>query len=166
MVALNDGKIRQYINSGYIGCVPEPTDEQYQPGTLDVRIGGNIINMKTGEAINANDTITFEPDTFYLGTTLEYLSIPPDLLPELTGRSSFGREGLMIHVTAGLLDPGFEGTVTLEIKNIGHKPITVNVGERIGQIKFTQMCAPAERPYGTIGHYQHQDGATRSRRNV
>lgn len=163
---LPDYEIRRYINSGYIGCSPEPEDSQYQPATLDVRLGETFIIDDREYTVPEGKKLTVGPGEFMLGTTLEYLSIPDDILAELTGKSTYAREGLTVHITAGLIDPGFQGTITLEIKNVSNKPVHLTVGEPIGQVKFAEMWGPAERPYNEHdNHYQYQDGATRSRRD-
>jgi len=101
-----------------------------------------------------------------LGSTLERVGIPPDLAARLEGKSSLGRLGLMTHSTAGFLDPGFHGHVTLELSNVANLPITLYPGMRIGQIAVFQLTTPAERPYGSRGSrskYQGQQGPTPSR---
>ena len=101
-----------------------------------------------------------------LGSTLERIRLPDDLVARLEGKSSLGRLGLLIHSTAGFIDPGFDGHVTLELSNVANLPITIYYGMRIGQLSFVQLSEPAEFPYGADGlgsKYQGQAGPTPSR---
>ena len=101
-----------------------------------------------------------------LGSTLERVTLPDDLVARLEGKSSLGRLGLLIHSTAGFIDPGWDGHVTLELSNVANLPITIYYGMKIGQLSFVQMTEPAESPYGSSGlgsKYQGQTGPTPSR---
>jgi dCTP deaminase len=101
-----------------------------------------------------------------LGATLERVTLPDDLVARLEGKSSLGRLGLLIHSTAGFIDPGFDGHVTLELSNVANLPITIYQGMKIGQISFMQMTEPASTPYGSSrlgSKYQGQRGPTPSR---
>ena len=101
-----------------------------------------------------------------LGSTLERVTLPDDLVARLEGKSSLGRLGLLIHSTAGFIDPGWDGHVTLELSNVANLPITIYPGMKIGQLSFVQLTEPAERPYGSEGigsKYQGQRGPTPSR---
>ena len=98
-----------------------------------------------------------------MGTTLERICVPDDVLGKLEGKSSLGRLGLMIHSTAGYIDPGWNGQITLELSNVANLPILLRPGMRIGQISFERMSSPVDVPYGAPGlgsHYQGQVGAT------
>ncbi len=101
------------------------------------------------------------PGEFVLGSTVERVAIPDDLVARLEGKSSLGRLGLLIHSTAGYIDPGFEGTITLELSNVARLPIAIYPGMPIGQISFLQMTTPVDRPYR--GKYGGQEGPTASR---
>ncbi len=101
-----------------------------------------------------------------LGSTLERIRLPDDHVARLEGKSSLGRLGLLIHSTAGFVDPGWNGHVTLELSNVANLPITIYYAMKIGQLSFVQLTEPAERPYGTgdLGSkYQGQRGPTPSR---
>ena len=101
------------------------------------------------------------PGEFVLGSTLERVALPDDLVARLEGKSSLGRLGLLIHSTAGFIDPGWDGHVTLELSNVANLPITIYHGMKIGQISFMQLTEPAETPYGSDGlgsKYQGQRG--------
>ena len=89
------------------------------------------------------------PNQFVLGSTLEYVEIPNHLVSRLEGKSSLGRVGLLIHSTAGYVDPGFKGNLTLELSNVSNLPITLYKGMKIGQMSFTQLTTPVETPYGS-----------------
>lgn len=102
---------------------------------------------------------------FVLASTVEKVHIPRDLVAQVNGKSSHGRRGLVVHQTAGFIDPGFRGTVTLELSNASSWPIRITPGMPICQLVFFQMTSPSERPYGSKGlgsHYQGQAGATAS----
>jgi dCTP deaminase len=101
-----------------------------------------------------------------LGSTLERVALPDDMVARLEGKSSLGRLGLLIHSTAGYVDPGWDGYLTLELSNVANLPITIYPGMKIGQISFFRLTTPAERPYGSTGtrsKYQGQRGPTASR---
>lgn len=112
------------------------------------------------------EPVFVHPKEFILGSTLERVALPFDLVARLDGRSSLGRLGIVIHSTAGFIDPGFSGHVTLEISNLSNLPIALYPGMRIAQISFHRMTTPAEAPYGQrrLGSkYQGQDAPTASR---
>lgn len=113
-----------------------------------------------------DEPLILHPGEFVLGSTLELIGIPADLVARLEGKSSLGRLGLLIHSTAGYVDPGWQGHLTLELSNMANLPITLYYGMKIAQISFLQMTSPAERLYGDpeLGsRYQGQDGPTSSR---
>ncbi len=106
------------------------------------------------------------PGEFVLGSTLERITLPDDLVARLEGKSSLGRLGLLIHSTAGFIDPGWDGHVTLELSNVANLPITIYHGMKIGQVSFMQLSEPAASPYGSTAlgsKYQGQRGPTPSR---
>src|SRR5207237_4870977 len=136
-----------------------------QPSSVDVRVDRffrvfhnnryPFIDVKKEQAeltelVEADDDHPFvlHPGEFVLGSTLERVRLPDDLVARLEGKSSLGRLGLLIHSTAGFLDPGWAGHVTLELSNVANLPITTQPGMRIGQIAFMQMTEPAAPPYG------------------
>ena len=112
------------------------------------------------------DSFMLHPGEFVLGSTLERVAVPTDLVARVEGKSSLGRLGLVIHSTAGFIDAGFDGHVTLELANLANLPITLYPGMKIGQISFIKMTSPAEKPYGSGAKgskYQGQRGPTPSR---
>jgi dCTP deaminase len=119
-----------------------------------------LVEVKDGEAF------MLHPGEFVLGSTLERVGVPSDLVARVEGKSSLGRLGLVIHSTAGFIDAGFDGHVTLELANLANLPITLYPGMKIGQISFIKMTSPAEKPYGSGAKgskYQGQRGPTPSR---
>ena len=116
--------------------------------------------------VEGAEAFILHPGEFVLGSTLERVTLPDDLVARLEGKSSLGRLGLLIHSTAGFIDPGWDGHVTLELSNVANLPITSYPGMKIGQLSFVQLSEPAERPYGSAGigsKYQGQRGPTPSR---
>jgi dCTP deaminase len=181
-VVLSDGAIRRLVADGRIGI--DPYDESLlQPSSLDVRVDRLFrvfrnsrypyIDVKAEqdeltELVEVADDEAFilHPGEFVLGSTLERVSLPDDLVARLEGKSSLGRLGLLIHSTAGFIDPGWDGHVTLELSNVANLPITIYAGMKSGQLSFVQLSEPAERPYGAGGlgsKYQGQRGPTPSR---
>jgi dCTP deaminase len=116
--------------------------------------------------IKEDDVFVLHPGEFVLGSTAERVQLPSDLVARLEGKSSLGRLGLLIHSTAGFVDAGWNGHLTLELSNVANLPITLYPGMKIGQISFLRMTTPADAPYGSesVGSkYQGQKGPTPSR---
>lgn len=159
---LSDREIRKELEGGNV--VVEPLDpEQIQPSSIDLRLGDSIVTPDGSS--EGHDTITFPPgNRVILGTTVEYVEIPSHLCGVLHDRSSIARIGLMGQ-TAGFIDPGFSGELTLELSNLTNEPIELPVGTRVCQMALLKMTSEAECPYGSEGlgsHYQGQKGATSS----
>lgn len=170
MAVLSDGSILDRIESGSLKISPiVDMEAQLQPGSFDIRLGPKYTNKHTGEEFDArerdDELLVFEPNTFYLAHTLERVEMPADLSAEVTGRSSIGREGAMIHITAGWVDAGFEGDITLEVYLVANEPLELAHGQRVGQLVFHEMDKPAMSPYGekTGSKYQNQEGPTEGR---
>jgi dCTP deaminase len=182
VVVLSDRTIRRLLNEGRIEI--DPLDEDLiQPSSVDVRVDRYFrvfhnarypfIDVKEPqddltELVEVDEGTPFilHPGEFVLGSTLERIKLPDDLVARLEGKSSLGRLGLLIHSTAGFIDPGWDGHVTLELSNVANLPITIYHGMKIGQLSFVQMTESAERPYGAeaLGSkYQGQRGPTPSR---
>ena len=181
-MVLSDRTIERLIADGRITI--DPYDEALlQPSSLDVRVDRYFrvfhnarypfIDVKQPQEaltelveVSEDEPFILHPGEFVLGSTLEVVSLPDDLVARLDGKSSLGRLGLLIHSTAGFIDPGFEGNVTLELSNVANLPITIYQGMKIGQISFMQMTEPATAPYGSgaLGSkYRGQRGPTPSR---
>jgi dCTP deaminase len=181
-VVLSDRTIRQEIESGRI--VIDPFDaSNVQPSSVDVRVDRQFrvfhnarypfIDVRQPmdgltELVEISDDEPFilHPGEFVLGQTLERVTLPDDLVARLEGKSSLGRLGLLIHSTAGFVDSGFSGNLTLELSNVANLPITIYHGMPIGQISFMRMDGPVERPYGSGeagSKYQGQAEPTPSR---
>jgi dCTP deaminase len=180
-VVLSDRTIRRLLDEGRIEI--EPYDESLlQPSSVDVRVDRYFrvfhnarypfIDVREPqedltELVQVDDEpFILHPGEFVLGSTLERIRLPDDLVARLEGKSSLGRLGLLIHSTAGFIDPGWDGHVTLELSNVANLPITIYRGMKIGQLSFVQLSEPAESPYGSGGlgsKYQGQKGPTPSR---
>jgi dCTP deaminase len=180
-VVLSDRTIGRLINEGRIEI--DPYDASLlQPSSLDVRVDRYFrvfrnnryphIDVKreqedlTEQVAIDDEPFILHPGEFVLGSTLERVRLPDDLVARLEGKSSLGRLGLLIHSTAGFIDPGFDGHVTLELSNVANLPITIYHAMKIGQLSFMQLSEPASTPYGAdaLGSkYQGQRGPTPSR---
>ena len=181
-MVLSDRSIRDEIEAGRI--VIEPYDpEQIQPSSVDVRVDRRFrvfhnarypyIDVRQPmeeltELVEVRDGEPFilHPGEFVLGQTLETVTLPDDLVARLEGKSSLGRLGLLIHSTAGFVDSGFSGHLTLELSNVANLPITIYEAMPIGQISFMRMDGPVEHPYGSResrSKYQGQAEPTPSR---
>ena len=178
---LSDHSLREELAAGRI--VVEPFDERcVQPSSIDVKLSNlfrvfrnhtsGVIDVKAAvdltEPVEIPDDGVFmlHPGEFVLGSTLERIAVPDDIVARIEGKSSLGRLGLIIHSTAGFIDPGFDGHITLELTNIATLPITLYPAMKIGQVSFMRMTTPADRPYGqgaTGSKYQGQRGPTPSR---
>src|SRR3954470_22477704 len=179
---LSDRSIREELAAGRIGI--EPLDENcIQPSSVDLHLDrffrvfrnhtSRVIDVKEDQAdltdlveIADDDAFILHPGEFVLGSTSERVALPSDLVARLEGKSSLGRLGLLIHSTAGFVDAGWDGHLTLELSNVANLPITLYPGMKIGQISFLRMTTPADLPYGSKGvgsKYQGQRGPTPSR---
>lgn len=181
---LADRDIRDKIKKGILSITPYD-DASVQPSSVDLHLGDNFLvfdnhnqslidtRHKTDKLmrriiIRGDGPIILHPREFILGTTVEKIKMPTDLVGRLDGKSSLGRIGLIIHSTAGYIDPGFEGQITLEISNLSNLPIALYKDMKICQISFVQMTGPAQYPYGHSklkSHYQHQKGTVGSNLN-
>jgi dCTP deaminase len=182
-VILSDRTIREELAAGRIVIDPLG-DAAVQPSSGDLRLDRHfrvfrnhtlaVIDVKVDNTaltelvwvVDDDDPFILHPGEFVLGSTLEHVSVPSDLVARLEGKSSLGRLGLLIHSTAGFVDAGFQGQLTLELSNVANLPITLYPGMKIGQISFIRMTTEAEQPYGSsaVGSkYQGQTGPRPSR---
>ena len=181
MSVLSDRDIAAALAGGRVRV--EPYDqEDLQPSSIDLHLDRSFrvfrnnrypfIDVRTPqpdltELLNVADDEPFvlHPGEFVLGQTLEWVELPDDLVARLEGKSSLGRLGLLIHSTAGYVDPGWKGKLTLELSNVAKLPIALYFGMKIGQISFFAMSSPVDRPYGSKGlgsKYQGQSEPTAS----
>ena len=181
MSVLADRDIRSALEAGRIRI--DPYDPAcLQPSSVDLHLDREFrvfrnnrypyIDPRTPqpdltEVVGVDDDEAFilHPGEFVLGQTLEWVELPNDVVARLEGKSSLGRLGLLIHSTAGYVDPGWKGNLTLELSNVANLPIALYFGMRIGQISFFAMSGPVERPYGSSGlgsKYQGQSTPTAS----
>jgi dCTP deaminase len=181
-VILSDRDIKAAIADGRIGIDPFDAVD-VQPSSVDLHVDRffrtfhnaryPFIDVKKPmdeltELVDMKEDEPFilHPGEFVLGSTMEYVRLPHDLVARLEGKSSLGRLGLLIHSTAGYVDPGFEGHLTLELSNVANLPITIYPNMKIGQISFFRLSSVAENPYGSskVGSkYQGQRGPTPSK---
>lgn len=179
MAIFSDISIKRVIGEGKVVIQPY-SEELVQPSSIDVRLGNTFRVFRNHSAAcidpKANNHVTEEitvgeegfvihPGEFVLGVTMEHVTLPADIVARLEGKSSLGRIGLLVHATAGYIDPGFSGQITLEMSDIANLPIRLYPGMRIGQISLHALTEPAEKPYGSggVGKYQGQTGPTDSR---
>jgi dCTP deaminase len=179
---LSDATILEQVQSGRIRI--DPWDPALvQPASVDLRLGDSFRvfhNHRTSAidlrdppsglteevALKTNESFVIHPGEFCLGRTLEWVELPDDIVARIEGKSSIGRLGLIVHATAGFCDPGWKGTLTLELNNLTRVPIKLYPGLPIAQLSFMALDRPAARPYGSpeLGsHYQGQRAATESR---
>lgn len=179
---LSDRDIRAEIEDGRLGIDPFD-DSLIQPSSVDVRLDNlfRVFNntrythidpaerqdeLTTLVEPKVDEPFVLHPGEFVLGATLERCTLPDDLAGRLEGKSSLGRLGLLTHSTAGFIDPGFSGHITLELSNVANLPITLWPGMKIGQLCLLRLTSPAEHPYGSTkagSKYQGQRGPTPSR---
>ena len=182
MPVLSDRTIKEQLASGRI--VIEPLDENsIQPASIDLRLDDTfrIFQVTTRPYVDVREPVEdftelvtidhdqpfiLQPGAFCLATTLEVITLPDDLVARVDGRSSLGRLGLLVHATAGYVDPGWTGKLTLELSNQSQMPIALYYGMRISQISFFTLSSAVDRPYGSPGlgsKYRGQTGPTPSR---
>jgi dCTP deaminase len=164
-MVLSDRTIKAQLAVGRI--VISPLDENdIQPSSVDLHVDRKfrvfrgqrhpyidvrapMVDLTELVEIPDDQPFILHPGEFVLGSTLEHIGLPDDLVARLEGKSSLGRLGLLIHSTAGYVDPGWNGNLTLELSNVANLPITIYYGMKIGQISFIQMTTPVDRPYGS-----------------
>jgi len=181
-VLLSDRDIRSEIQSGRVAV--EPFEEaMIQPSSVDVRLDKffrvfenhkySVIDPSIEQAeltreviAEGDEAFILHPGEFVLASTYEIITLPDDIAGRLEGKSSLGRLGLLTHSTAGFIDPGFSGHITLELSNVANLPVKLYPGMKIGQLCLIKLSSPAEHPYGSAiyaSRYQGQRGPTPSR---
>ena len=182
MSVLSDRSIKEALASRSLAI--EPLDEDaIQPASVDLRLDNTFRLLKSATrpfvdvrepvddltelvTIPAGEPFIIQPGAFCLGSTVETITLSNDLVARVDGKSSLGRLGLLVHATAGYIDPGWTGKLTLELSNQSQMPIALYQGMRIAQISFYRLTTPVDRPYGSEGlgsKYQGQTGPTPSR---
>ena len=176
---LSDGDILDRLEAGDLVIEPlEDLDLQVQPASVDVRLGREFLEFQrtnipsihpnsqdevgdyvSETVVERDEEFILHPGDFVLGTTIERVEVPIDLVAQVEGRSSLGRLAVVIHATAGYIDPGFRGRITLELSNLGTAPVALSPGMRISQIVFTELKNPAREPYGSGRGSKYQDQA-------
>lgn len=182
---LSDRDIREAINEHRIQLTPLDLD-LVQPASIDIRLDRvfrlfdnhryAVIDPSVAQpgltrkvVTKQHEPFVLHPGEFVLGSTYERIQLGDDVAARLEGKSSLGRLGLLTHSTAGFIDPGFDGHVTLELSNTATMPILLHPGMRVGQLAFFALSSPSENPYGSTplgSHYQGQRGPTPSRSHV
>jgi dCTP deaminase len=182
---LSDGAIHRRLERGDLVVTPLSDPElQIQPASVDLRLGREFLEFRRTNipcihpdderevdeyvdetVVEDGDDFILHPGDFVLGTTRERVEVPPDLIAHVQGRSSMGRLAVVIHATAGIIDPGYRGQITLELSNLGAAPVALTPGMRISQVIFTELTEAAKRPYGADrgSKYQDQSGPQASR---
>ncbi|MFB6071012.1 MAG: dCTP deaminase [Halanaeroarchaeum sp.] len=182
---LSDGDILERLEEGDLVIEPlQDVDLQVQPASVDVRLGREFLEFQranipsihptseretddyTAETtVEEDDEFVLHPGDFVLATTKERVEVPRDLVAQVEGRSSLGRLAVVVHATAGFIDPGYRGRITLELSNLGTAPVALSPGMRISQLVFTELKTPARKPYGAErgSKYQDQTGPQASR---
>lgn len=182
-MVLSDVDIIERISSDELEIEPYK-ESNVEPASVDLRLGSTFLLVKVKKEYTeergfsvtlddvddtfryeeTEDSVRIKPNELVLATTKERVSMPDDLAAEVLGRSSLGRLGISVHQTAGYIDPGFSGEITLELSNHGPAPVKLHSGERVCQIVFSECSSPALHPYGhEDSHYQNQTGPTPSR---
>jgi len=176
---LSDTDILAELSLDGLWFEPKLGDNAVQPASVDLRLGTEFrifanhieaaidpANQKlpatTPVRLDKHGSFVLQPGEFVLGHTQETVQIPAYLAAQVAGKSSLGRQGLIVHATAGFIDPGFRGQITLELSNCNRLPIVLRPGMKICQITITRLSSPAEMPYGDArlgSHYQGQTGA-------
>lgn len=162
---LSDGTIKKLLRQKRIVIEPTPNDSSIQPASVDLKLDSKFAIMSSHEypyidpaagtkhqtGVVETEEFFLHPNEFVLANTLEWVEIPRDIVAQVDGKSSLGRMGLLVHATAGFIDPGFKGRITLELSNVATLPIRLTYQMFIAQLTFLYLDKPAERPYGSKG---------------
>jgi dCTP deaminase len=181
-LVLSDRSIKEALDSGRI--IVNPLGENaIQPASLDIRLDrefrvfrnhrDSFIDIRSPmeslteiETIDDDQAFVLHPTEFVLGSTIELVELPNDIVARVEGKSSLGRLGLLVHATAGYVDPGWQGKLTMELSNVSNLPIKLYYNMKIGQLSFFELSTPSDNPYGSgaiKSKYQNQEGPTASK---
>lgn len=158
---LSDKNISEALSTGLLKIDPFP--DLIQPASVDIHLSDSF--CVNGSPVTSGNSFWMFPGDFILGSTIESVTLPTELSARFEGKSSLGRKGLLTHVSAGFIDPGFSGQITLEMVNLSNEAIVLYPGMPIGQLCFFRLESPSTHPYGHSSygsHYQGQTGATPS----
>ena len=181
-MVLSDRSIAEALSSGRLIITPI-AESALQPASVDIRLDREfrvfrnhreayidvrepVDSLTELESVEDDEPFVLHPGEFVLGSTLERVTLPDDLVARVEGKSSLGRLGLLVHATAGYVDPGWDGHLTMELSNVSNLPIRLYYAMKIGQLSFLELTTPAEYPYGSPklhSKYQGQTGPTASR---
>lgn len=162
---LSDATIRRQMREKRIVIEPWPQDWQLQPASVDLTLSPEFLSPYEDTVKVHRESYTILPGECILASTLEHIEVPDDLVARVEGKSSWGRKFIIVHATAGFIDPGFRGQITLELTNLSRVIQTLPVGSAIAQVSFEWVDQPVTRPYGSAAlnsHYQDQSGVTAS----
>ena len=174
---LSDTDLLERLAAGDLVVEPiDDLDTQVQPASIDMRLGSEFLEFQRTNIpcihphradevdeyvretyVPEGEEFILHPGDFVLGTTKERVEVPDDLVATVEGRSSFGRLAVVVHATAGFIDPGFNGQITLELSNLGAAPVALSPGMRVSQLVFTELKSPSTRPYGADRGSKYQD---------
>lgn len=160
---LSDRTIVKLLEAGEIKMVPAPEDKQVQPVSVDLRLGNSFCRLRrhAPDYRWIDDQLLVRPGDFLLACTKERITLPAHIAGFVHGKSSWARRGLVVEC-AGLVDPGFDGTITLELANLGDHPVSLSAGAPICQISFQATDVAVVRPYGSAGLGSRYQGQTRA----
>lgn len=160
MTVLSDTDIREELDLGRLLVDPAVDERQIQPASLDLRMGDEVMDFATGRLVDPDgDTFSIHPWRFYLAATLDDVTLPNDLTASIENRSTFARQGLIPHLAAGRVDPGWSGVLTLEMLNVSHTPVEIGIGERVVQLVIEPTRTPSA---GYTGQFQGATGVERA----
>ena len=163
---LSDRTLKDVILNKGVYLVNPFNPDDLQPNSIDLHLGCELKRLDGVDIDLTQSSYKLKPNEFLLGSTMETVHVPYDLTARVDGKSSLGRLGIMIHSTAGMIDAGFTGNITLEIKNISDKPFELIHGDTVCQILYETLTTSVDRPYGhkdLNSHYQDSTGTVRSK---
>jgi dCTP deaminase len=171
---MTDGEIREALEKGWIKIDPEPADSDIQPCSIDVHLGNvfglipfinrrNFVRLseKSEVEYRTSNELVLGPNEFVLAQLKERVTLDNQTVARIEGKSSVGRKGISIHATAGFVDAGWDGILTLELHNASGVNVLLRAGDPIGQIAFDRLAVPVQRPYGSKELGSHYQGADR-----
>lgn len=159
-------EMQVYVDRDPLVIDPMPADDCFQPASVDLTLANHMVDLAGNSWMVYDGDLHMHPGQFLIASTREKVTIPDWLVGVVDGKSTLGRKGLAVHITAGYIDPGFSGQITLELRNLGTYPVLLSCGMKICQLRLTRLTSPVLRPYGhpdLNSHYQGQMGPTSAR---